>query len=95
MHGAVAAGAYPDIHAAARRMVRPGGELYTPNPAHRPVYDELYGQYSRLHDFFGRAEDSPMKALRRLRASAFAAAPPPATTPRSGRAAGNGKAKRR
>ncbi len=73
MHGAVAAAAYPDIHAAARRMVRPGTAIYRPNPKHKPVYDELYAQYSRLHDSFGRANDSPMKLLKRLKAAAMAA----------------------
>ena len=71
MHGAVAAGLYPDIHAAARQMVRPGKEVYAPNEAHKPVYDELYAQYTRLHDLFGRLPDSPMKVLKRLRAAAF------------------------
>jgi L-ribulokinase len=71
LHGAVAAGLYPDIHAAAQRMVRPGREVYVPNPAHKPVYDELYAEYSRLHDAFGRTENSPMKVLQRLRAAAF------------------------
>ena len=73
MHGAVAAGAYPNITAAAQQMVHPGREVYSPNAAHRAVYDELYSEYSRLHDAFGRSETSPMKTLRRLRASAFAA----------------------
>jgi len=37
------------------------------------VYDELYAHYTRMHDALGRAPDSPMKVLRRLRAAAFAA----------------------
>ena len=73
MHGAVAAGVYPDIHAAAQRMVRPPKQTYAPDAAHQPVYDELYAQYTRMHDALGRAPDSPMKMLRRLRASALAA----------------------
>jgi L-ribulokinase len=71
MHGAVAAGAYPDIHAAARQMVRPSTQVYRPNPAQKPVYDQLYAQYTRLHDSLGRDPDSPMKVLKRLRADAF------------------------
>ena len=73
MHGAVAAGIHPDIETAARHMVPPGREVYQPNPAHRAVYEELYTQYTRLHNSFGRAPDSPMKVLKRLRAAAFAA----------------------
>jgi len=44
MHGAVAAGAYPDIHAAARQMVRPSSEVYQPNDQTRPGYDQLYAE---------------------------------------------------
>lgn len=72
MHGAVAAGLHPDITAAARRMVRPGREVYRPNRLHRKVYDQLYAEYTRLHDALGRSADSPMKILHRLRAEAFA-----------------------
>jgi L-ribulokinase len=79
MHGAVAAGLYPDMHAAARQMVRPGKEVYAPNEQHKPVYDELYAQYTRLHDSLGRAPDSPMKVLKRLRAAAFNAKTPLST----------------
>jgi len=73
MHGAVAAGVYPDIHAAARRMVRPPKQTYAPNAAHKRVYDELYAQYTRMHDALGRVPDSPMKVLRQLRAAALTA----------------------
>lgn len=71
MHGALAAGLYPDMKAAARRMVKPSTQTYRPNARHRLVYDQLFAEYSRLHDQFGRASDSPMKLLRRLRAAAF------------------------
>jgi L-ribulokinase len=76
MHGAVAAGVYPDIHAAARKMVRPGARSYRPNMAHAEIYDQLYVEYVRLHDALGRAPDSPMKVLKRLRAAALAAKHP-------------------
>jgi L-ribulokinase len=72
MHGAVAAGLYPNMHAAARQMVRPGEEVYTPNAENRAVYDQLYAEYTRLHEQMGRASDSPMKVLKRLRAAVFA-----------------------
>jgi L-ribulokinase len=78
MHGAVAAGLYPDMHAAARQMVRPSSEVYQPNEQTRPVYDQLYAEYTRLHDSLGRAADSPMKVLKRLRAAAFNSGPNPA-----------------
>ncbi len=71
MHGALAAGLYPGMKEAARRMVRPGTRTYKPNAAHKPVYDQLYAEYSRLHDMLGRDATSPMKVLRRLRAAVF------------------------
>lgn len=72
MHGAVAAGLYPDMKRAARAMVRPGTQTYRPNKSHKPIYDRLYAEYTKLHDAFGRKTDSPMKLLRRLRAGALA-----------------------
>ena len=72
MHGALAAGIYPNMERAAKKMVRPSTQTYRPNAASEPIYDQLYAEYSRLHDTFGRAANSPMKVLRRLRATAFA-----------------------
>ncbi len=72
MHGAVAAGVYPDIHAAARKMVRSSTQTYRPNMAHKAIYERLYVEYIRMHDALGRAPDSPMKVLKRLRAAALA-----------------------
>jgi L-ribulokinase len=72
MHGAVAAGVFPDIRDAARCMVRPGNQAYRPNMANTSVYQRLYGEYIRMHDAMGRAPESPMKILRRLRAAALA-----------------------
>jgi L-ribulokinase len=67
IHAAVAAGAYPNIHAAAQRMVRPSQRVYRPNQRHRSVYDQLYAEYTRLHDTFGRDAHSAMKVLKRLK----------------------------
>lgn len=72
MHGALAAGIYPDMEQASKKMVRSSTQTYQPNPVHKAVYDQLYAEYTRLHDTFGRAPNSPMKVLRRLRAEAFA-----------------------
>ncbi|HYV27801.1 MAG TPA: FGGY-family carbohydrate kinase, partial [Candidatus Eisenbacteria bacterium] len=67
MHGAVAAGFYPDIHAAAQKMARVRKKVYRPNSQHKPIYDRLYAEYARLHDFFGRDTNSTMKNLKRLK----------------------------
>jgi L-ribulokinase len=69
LHAAVAAGAYPDVGKAARRMVQPSRETFRPNRRHKPVYDQLYAEYSRLHDGFGRAALNTMKVLKRLAAN--------------------------
>jgi len=53
-------------------MVRPSTRTYRPKAANKLIYDQLYAEYGRLHDCFGRAANSPMKVLRRLRAAAFA-----------------------
>lgn len=71
MQGAVAAGAYPDIHAAARKMARVEKKVYRPNAAAKPVYDRLYAEYTRLHDLFGRDPGSAMKVLKRIRAETY------------------------
>jgi len=72
MHGAVAAGAaaggYDTIADAAARMARLQDTVYRPIAAHEAVYDRLYAEYVRLHDYFGRGENDVMKRLKTLRA---------------------------
>jgi L-ribulokinase len=69
MHAAVAAGAYPDIKAAARAMDR---GVYQPDPERAAAYDRLYAEYRLLHDYFGRGTNDVMHRLRRIRAEASA-----------------------
>lgn len=66
-----AAGGYDTIVDAAARMAHLSDVVYRPNPAHRSMYDALYGEYRRLHDYFGRGENEVMKTLRRLRDEAI------------------------
>jgi L-ribulokinase len=68
MHGAVAAGIHPDIHAAARKMAVVRKRAYLPDRKAKRDYDRLYAEYERLHDFFGRDPNSTMKVLKRMRA---------------------------
>ncbi|MFI7587126.1 ribulokinase [Spongisporangium articulatum] len=56
IHAAVAAGAYPDVRAAAAAMGRVVRHAYLPDPGAVEVYDVLYREYARLHDYFGRGE---------------------------------------
>jgi L-ribulokinase len=67
IHAAVAAGAFPDVPAAAQVMGRLRREVYTPDPADAAIYDELYGEYVTLHDYFGRGANDCMHRLRMLR----------------------------
>jgi L-ribulokinase len=71
MFGAVAAGpergGYGSITEAASKMARVREETYRPVPEHTAVYDELYREYVRLHDYFGRGGNSVMRKLKELR----------------------------
>ncbi|QBI18358.1 ribulokinase [Egibacter rhizosphaerae] len=67
MHAAVAAGAYPDIHAAAHAMGKAREAVYTPDEDAAAAYDELYAEYERLHDHFGQGENNVMRRLKAMR----------------------------
>jgi L-ribulokinase len=67
MFAAVAAGGHDSIVDASRAMARLAPETYRPVDAHRAVYSDLYREYLRLHDAFGRDGQSVMKSLRRIR----------------------------
>jgi L-ribulokinase len=67
MFGALAAGEHATIEDAARHMTRPGIRTYEPSAAAHAVYNELYREYRRLHDLFGRGGDEVMRNLNRLR----------------------------
>ncbi|MEX2016776.1 MAG: FGGY-family carbohydrate kinase, partial [Candidatus Hydrogenedentales bacterium] len=71
MWGAVAAGAqaggYDSIEDAARNMARVREKTYTSDPEANAVYRQLYEEYRRLHDYFGRGGDDVMKNLKALK----------------------------
>ena len=71
MLAAVAAGVYDDIHAAARRMARLQRRSYRPRSRNFEIYNRLYREYTRLHDWFGRESDSPMKVLKQIRSETW------------------------
>ncbi len=72
MFGAVAAGTaaggYGSIYEAAKAMAHLKDEVYRPVPENQAVYESLFAEYLRLHDFFGRGENDVMKRLKKLRA---------------------------
>jgi L-ribulokinase len=75
IHAAVAAGAYPDVPAAAAAMGQMHAEAYKPDPVSADVYDQLYAEYVVLHDYFGRGANEVMHRLRTLRDRVRAGAP--------------------
>ncbi|HRW11254.1 MAG TPA: ribulokinase [Caldilineaceae bacterium] len=68
--GAVAAGVegggHPDLLTATQTMGGLRDAVYTPIAEHVAIYDQLYAEYSRLYQYFGK-ENEVMKTLRRLR----------------------------
>ena len=67
IHAAVAARAYPDIHAASAAMGRSNRAVYQPIPANVAAYDALYDEYRTLHDYFGRGANQVMRRLKARR----------------------------
>ncbi|MNM82180.1 Ribulokinase [compost metagenome] len=62
-----AAGGYDTIIDAAEKMARVKEETFKPIPANVEVYDRLYQEYSKLHDYFGRGENDVMKRLKSIK----------------------------
>ncbi len=48
-------------------MARLKDEVYQPIPENQKIYDQLYAEYVRLHDYFGRGENNVMKTLKLIR----------------------------
>ncbi|MFG2988366.1 ribulokinase [Streptomyces sp. NPDC048257] len=80
IHAAVAAGAHPDVRAAAAAMGRVQRSAYLPDPGRADAYDALYAEYCALHDHFGTGPDKQLHRLRALRNAALTA-PSPAAPP--------------
>jgi L-ribulokinase len=70
IHAAVAAGAYQDVHAAARAMGSVRREVFVPDEQRALAYDALFAEYTTLHDYFGRGGNDVMYRLRRIRKEA-------------------------
>ncbi len=72
IHGAVAAGVYPDVPAAAAAMGQKVPNAYLPNEAAAAEYDKLYAEYQELHDHYGRGGSKVMYRLKQLKREAMA-----------------------
>ena len=73
IHAAVAAGAHPDIRAAAAAMGSRSAGVFRPIPENVAAYDELYAEYLTLHDNFGRGAIEGMHRLMARRRAAVVA----------------------
>jgi len=74
MFGAVAAGksagGYASIYEAAQTMAHLKAESFKPIPENQKVYESLYAEYLRLHDYFGRGGNNVMKTLKHIKSEA-------------------------
>ena len=66
------AGGHQTILEAAQAMAHLQEHVYKPIPAHKAIYDQLYAEYVRLHDHFGRGANDVMKRLKSLRQQVLA-----------------------
>jgi L-ribulokinase len=64
IHAAAAAGAYPDVRAAALIMGRSDKGVYQPIAENVKAYEELFADYTELHDHFGRGSTDLMHRLK-------------------------------
>ena len=71
MFGAVAAGqaagGYASIYDAAQRMAHLKDETFKPILENQKVYEILFTEYLRLHDYFGRGGNNVMKTLKNIK----------------------------
>jgi L-ribulokinase len=66
------AGGCDTIFEAAENMARLQDVVYKPNPARKVVYGQLFAEYVKLHDHFGRGANDVMKRLKALRQQVLA-----------------------
>lgn len=60
-------GGYATLADATAAMATKRIKAYSPNPLRTVVYEQLYREYVRLHDYLGIGNESIMKQLRRIK----------------------------
>jgi L-ribulokinase len=75
IHAAVAAGAYADVTAAAEAMGAQPADVYSPIAENVEAYNQLFAEYTALHDYFGRGGNDVMHRLKALQRTALRNAP--------------------
>lgn len=75
MWGAVAAGkvegGWDNIDEAAVAMARVKEKTYKPKQESHEIYSQLFEEYKRLHDYFGRGGNDVMKRLKQIKEKQF------------------------
>ena len=61
------AGGFDSVVEASHTMGGTSDTVYYPIPENVKIYDELYAEYLKLHDYFGRGENNVMKRIRKYR----------------------------
>ena len=71
MFAAVAAGkengGYESIVEAAKKMGKVRDEVFKPIRENVAIYEQLYQEYVKLHDYFGRGGNNVMKRLKLIK----------------------------
>jgi len=65
--GAVAGGGYDSVFSAAERMGKLKDTCYMPIEENAAVYDKLYAEYDKLHQYFGEGGNDVMKRLKAIK----------------------------
>ena len=60
-------GGYDSVFEAARKLGKVKDKYYSPIKENAEVYDRLYAEYKKLHDYFGRGENNVMKTLKKIK----------------------------
>ena len=60
-------GGYDSVFDAARKLGKVREKYYSPIKENAEVYDRLYAEYKKLHDYFGRGENNVMKTLKKIK----------------------------
>lgn len=60
-------GGYDSIFEAAEKLGNVRDKFYTPIKENAEVYDKLYAEYKKLHDYFGRGGNNVMKMLKNIK----------------------------
>jgi len=63
----VAGGGYDSVFSAAERMGKLKDTCYMPIEENAAVYDKLYAEYDKLHQYFGEGGNDVMKRLKAIK----------------------------